>query len=683
LDDNSVYRTLFFEETDDHLAQLNDHVLQLENDPKDSALLNDIFRSAHTLKGMAATMGYDVMTQLTHKMENIFELFKTGTLQVTQQSISLIFKCLDRLSELVEDLREERDLQPAQIADLLAELDQTEHSGGISTETEASQNPTAVGALTPQLQQIDPSDLYVIEQAAGDGYQAVQIAVRLDAQSMLKGARAFLIMEKLGQAGDVLYTEPDAQTLEEGTFESDFSLLYLTQQTLADVEQNIASNSEIEAFVVAPFDPSAAVLEEAEELLQPVPTPESETSALQQATTETKEKSPAPAHHASAQNQSIRVDLNRLDSFLDLVSELVVYRNQLEDVSERENIEAVKDPLEQVSRLTSELQDLVLRIRMQQVNVVFSRFPRMVRDLSNELQKEMELVIFGEETELDKTVVSELSEPLVHLLRNSVDHGIEAPDVREKLGKPRKGTIRLAAYQEGNRVIITLEDDGKGLDPQVIKASAEKKGLATEGLSDEALQQLIFHPGFSTAQEVTNISGRGVGMDAVQSKITQLGGTIEMKSQPNKGTQFVIKLPLTLSIIQALMVRVGAETFAIPLNLVERVVMVKEEEIIQTVSDEVYRFQEELIPLVRTDQLLAIEGDPSEKKFAIIVNNDQQFYGILADELIGQQEIVIKKIDPLLQKLNRYQGATIMGNGSIALILDIHAICQEKKDDRL
>ncbi len=683
MDDNSVYRTLFFEETDDHLAQLNDHVLQLENDPKDSALLNDIFRSAHTLKGMAATMGYDVMTQLTHKMENIFELFKTGTLQVTQQSISLIFKCLDRLSELVEDLREERDLQPAQIADLLAELDQTEHSGGISTETEASQNPTAVGALTPQLQQIDPSDLYVIEQAAGDGYQAVQIAVRLDAQSMLKGARAFLIMEKLGQAGDVLYTEPDAQTLEEGTFESDFSLLYLTQQTLADVEQNIASNSEIEAFVVAPFDPSAAVLEEAEELLQPVPTPESETSALQQATTETKEKSPAPAHHASAQNQSIRVDLNRLDSFLDLVSELVVYRNQLEDVSERENIEAVKDPLEQVSRLTSELQDLVLRIRMQQVNVVFSRFPRMVRDLSNELQKEMELVIFGEETELDKTVVSELSEPLVHLLRNSVDHGIEAPDVREKLGKPRKGTIRLAAYQEGNRVIITLEDDGKGLDPQVIKASAEKKGLATEGLSDEALQQLIFHPGFSTAQEVTNISGRGVGMDAVQSKITQLGGTIEMKSQPNKGTQFVIKLPLTLSIIQALMVRVGAETFAIPLNLVERVVMVKEEEIIQTVSDEVYRFQEELIPLVRTDQLLAIEGDPSEKKFAIIVNNDQQFYGILADELIGQQEIVIKKIDPLLQKLNRYQGATIMGNGSIALILDIHAICQEKKDDRL
>ena len=296
----------------------------------------------------------------------------------------------------------------------------------------------------------------------------------------------------------------------------------------------------------------------------------------------------------------------------------------------------------------------------------------------------MELVIFGEETELDKTVVSELSEPLVHLLRNSADHGIEAPNVREKLGKPRKGTIRLAAYQEGNRVIITLEDDGKGLDPQVIKASAEKKGLATAGLSDEALQQLIFHPGFSTAQEVTNISGRGVGMDAVQSKITQLGGTIEMKSQPNKGTQFVIKLPLTLSIIQALMVRVGEETFAIPLNLVERVVMIKEEEIIQTVSDEVYRFQEELIPLIRTDQLLAIEGDLSEKKISqlssTMTNNFTVFW---ADELIGHKRSSSRKSIRCCKMLNRYQGATIMGNGSIALILDIHAICQQKKDDRL
>lgn len=675
MDDNSVYRTLFFEETDDHLQQLNDHVLALESNPQDTALLNDIFRSAHTLKGMAATMGYDVMTQLTHKMENIFELFKTATLSVTSDSISLIFKCLDRLSELVEDLREEKELQPNQITDLLLELDQVEQQSQNQSDQQHSEtitSDTPLAQLSLEFEQLDSSDLFVIEQAVAGDYHAFSIAVRLEKDSMLKGPRAFLIMEKLEQSGDILHTEPSAEQLEEGDFDSDFRLVYLTQNELAEVQKNIASNSEIEEFQVEPFqaNPSQATNETLT------------TDTTKEPTTKTKATKETMTHHASVSNQSIRVDLSRLDSFLDLVSELVVYRNQLEDVSHRENIEAIKDPLEQVSHLTSELQDLVLRIRMQQVNVVFSRFPRMVRDLSTELGKEMDLVIIGEETELDKTVVSELSEPLVHLLRNSVDHGIESPEEREALGKSRKGTIRLAAYQEGNRVIITLEDDGKGLDPQVIKASAERKGLATEGLSDEEIQQLIFHPGFSTAEKVTNISGRGVGMDAVQSKIANLGGTIELWSRPNKGTRFTIKLPLTLSIIQALMVRVGTETFAIPLDLVERVVIIKEEEVIQTVSQEVYRFQEDLIPIIRTDQLLGIEGNTVGKKFAIIVNSEQQYYGLLADELVGQQEIVIKKIDPLLQQLDRYQGATILGNGSIALILDVNAICGEKKDER-
>lgn len=672
MDDNSVYRTLFFEETDDHLQQLNDHVLALESNPQDTALLNDIFRSAHTLKGMAATMGYDVMTQLTHKMENIFELFKTATLSVTSDSISLIFKCLDRLSELVEDLREEKELQPNQITDLLLELDQVEQQSQNQSDQQHSETTTSdtpLAQLSLAFEQLDSSDLFVIEQAVAGDYHAFSIAVRLEKDSMLKGPRAFLIMEKLEQSGDILHTEPSAEQLEEGDFDSDFRLVYLTQNELAEVQKNIASNSEIEEFRVEPFQANPS--QETNETLK--------TDTTKEPTTKTKE---TMTHHASVSNQSIRVDLSRLDSFLDLVSELVVYRNQLEDVSHRENIEAIKDPLEQVSHLTSELQDLVLRIRMQQVNVVFSRFPRMVRDLSTELGKEMDLVIIGEETELDKTVVSELSEPLVHLLRNSVDHGIESPEEREALGKSRKGTIRLAAYQEGNQVIITLEDDGKGLDPQVIKASAERKGLATEGLSDEEIQQLIFHPGFSTAEKVTNISGRGVGMDAVQSKIANLGGTIELWSRPNKGTRFTIKLPLTLSIIQALMVRVGTETFAIPLDLVERVVIIKEEEVIQTVSQEVYRFQEDLIPIIRTDQLLGIEGNTVGKKFAIIVNSEQQYYGLLADELVGQQEIVIKKIDPLLHQLDRYQGATILGNGSIALILDVNAICGEKKDER-
>jgi two-component system chemotaxis sensor kinase CheA len=351
----------------------------------------------------------------------------------------------------------------------------------------------------------------------------------------------------------------------------------------------------------------------------------------------------------------------------------------MEDSSHRSDLDGIRDSLEQVSRLTSELQDLVLRIRMQQVSVVFSRFPRMIRDLGRTLHKDMDLVIIGEDTELDKTVVSELGEPMIHMLRNSADHGIEDPDTREKLGKPRKGTITLSAYQEGNRVIITLEDDGKGLDPAVLKASAESKGINTDGMSEDELKHLIFHPGFSTAKKITDISGRGVGLDAVQSKITELGGSIELRSQINVGSKFIIKLPLTLSIIQALMVKVGAGNFAIPLDVVERVVMLHENDIVPTAKGEVYRFQDTLIPIIRTDQILNIESKENTKKFAIIVKSDQQYFGILADQLIGQKEIVIKKIDPVLQKINRYQGATIFDNGSIALILDVNALCQTKK----
>lgn len=705
MDDNSVYRTLFFEETDDHLQQLNEHVLQLESHPEDSELLNDIFRSAHTLKGMAATMGYDVMTKLTHKMENIFDLFKKKTIPVTSAHISLVFRCLDRLSLLVENLREEQELQEDQITDLLAELDQVETVEAkqvinAAPDAVAEEGAATLGETATELHRyfvnLESADQLVVDKAQAEGYNSFIIGVRIDSESMLKGPRAFLVMEKLEREGDILHTEPPTDVLEEGNFHSDFYVLYLTKETSEQTAANILSNSEIDEVFVEPFDAQkhmksatdiaisevvSTEVSEAQSLEGPLSTVATKSVEVVASKESNATKAVVnTATHTVAHNQSIRVDLNRLDLFLNLVSELVVYRNQLEDASNRSKLNEIKDSLEQVSRLTSELQDLVLKIRMQQVSVVFSRFPRMVRDLANELDKEMELVIIGEETELDKTVVSELSEPLVHLLRNSADHGIELPAVREKMGKTRKGTITLAASQEGNRVIITIADDGKGLDPVIIKESAESKGIDTSNLSDEKIQHLIFHPGFSTAKEVTNISGRGVGMDAVQSKINQLGGTIELRSEVNKGTTFLIKLPLTLSIIQALMVRISSEIFAIPLDIVERVVMVYESDIVKTANQEVYEFQNELIPIIRTDELLQLDPCEGQKKFAIIVNIDQKYYGILSDELIGQQEIVIKKIDSVLQQINKYQGATILGNGSIALILDINAICHEKRE---
>ena len=454
LDDNSVYRTLFFEETDDHLQQLNEHVLQLESHPEDVELLNDIFRSAHTLKGMAATMGYDVMTKLTHKMENIFDLFKKKTIPVTSDHISLVFRCLDRLSLLVENLREEQELQEDQITDLLLELEQVE-TGKTNQESLSSQDITtaATKKQTNELHHyflnLEEADKLVVDKAQSEGYNSFIIGIRIDEESMLKGPRAFLVMEKLEREGDILHTEPQTDILEEGNFDSDFYLLYLTKETSEQVVANIFSNSEIEEVYVEPFDSEKHSKTESEVFI-PTNTPavneeqpkELNSVKIDNAKKQVANQPVAPsATHSVTHNQSIRVDLNRLDLFLNLVSELVVYRNQLEDASNRSKLNEIKDSLEQVSRLTSELQDLVLKIRMQQVSVVFSRFPRMVRDLANELNKEMELVIIGEETELDKTVVSELSEPLVHLLRNSADHGIELPEVREKIGTSRKGTI--------------------------------------------------------------------------------------------------------------------------------------------------------------------------------------------------------------------------------------------------
>ncbi|KRN30724.1 chemotaxis protein CheA [Liquorilactobacillus mali] len=681
MDDNSVYRNLFFEESDDNLQKLNDDVLELESEPENIDLINEIFRAAHTLKGMSATMGYNVMTKLTHKMENLFDFFKSGKLKVTSEYISLIFECLDKLSELVEDLRNDQELSEDQISELLKKLINVEESVNGTATGEVQNTSGKTEKLTTALESSEDADIDVVKKAKSQGYNAFVVAIRIDKESMLKGPRAFLIIEHLEQEGDVIYTEPTADLLENGEFNTDFKLIYLTKNTKEQVEANIDINSEIDTFIVEEFDSAkSANSNEHKPSAESAPVKPTESTAKKTKSPDKKgKKSSTPGKHPSAaRNQSIRVDLSRLDSFLNLVSELVVYRNQLDDANKRNDAMEVKDSLEQVSRLTSELQDLVLKIRMQQVSVVFSRFPRMVRDLAKELDKDMELIVEGEETELDKTVVSELSEPLIHLLRNSADHGIESSEARKKLGKPEKGIIKLSAYQEGNQVNITLEDDGKGIDPQVMKESAESKGIDTTGMTDNELINLIFHPGFSTAKKITNISGRGVGLDAVMAKINDLGGSLEMKTELHVGTRFVIKLPLTLSIIQALMVRVANESFAIPLDVVERVVVIQEKEIITSMDREVVEYQEGLIPVIRVDKVLGLTNEENTKQFAIVVKSDKQYFAVLVNELIGQQEIVIKKIDTIIQKLNKFQGATIFGNGSIALILDVNAICQGK-----
>lgn len=677
MDENSKYLDLFFEETDEHLQSLNEQVLELENNPEDSSIVDVMFRSAHTIKGMAATMGYDTMAKLTHKMENVFDLLKQKIIAADTISIALIFDCLDTLSDLVEDLREGNDAV-RDISNLAKRLDQV--SSGENAIGEASGMEEETGSLLNlALEKVEDSDLMIIEAAKEDGYNAYVLAIQIDEDSSMKNARVYLVMSKLEQHGDVLYSEPGTEVLENDDFGNIFKLIYVSQLDEKTVHNLALDNSEIEEVLIKTIQQADDLMVKAAETVQPEENPVEEQKIEPITESQTTTKAPTkgkPQNHAM--NQSIRVDIGKLDSFMNLVSELVIYRTRLEDLSDQLQVSEMKEPLDHVARISSELQELVLKIRMQPVSTVMTRFPRMIRDLANDLGKEFDLVIEGEDTELDRTVVSELSEPLVHLLRNSADHGVEMPADRVKLGKDPKGTIKITAYQEGNRVVLTLSDDGKGVNPTIIKESAERKGISTEGMSDKEIQQLIFHPGFSTAKEVTSISGRGVGMDAVKQKITELGGTVELESVVNQGTTFKINLPLTLSIIQSLLVTVGQDTFAIPLGIIKTIVKVTEEDIVRVHNREVYKYEGLAVPVIRLNQALSMETNEESNLHLVLVKHGESYKALAVDDLVRQQEIVIKKLGQELKMLEKYLGATILGDGSIILILDVSAICNER-----
>ena len=384
----------------------------------------------------------------------------------------------------------------------------------------------------------------------------------------------------------------------------------------------------------------------------------------------------------NSMNQSIRVQIDKLDHFMNLVSELVIYRTRLEDIMSRHDVnKEVVEPLAQVSKITSDLQNLVLSIRMEAVDVVFSRFPRMIRDLAKDLDKDIDLIIEGETTELDRTVVSEIGEPLVHLIRNAADHGIETKSERLAKGKPEQGTINLKAYQEGNRVVILVKDDGKGIDPMVIKESAERKGIDTEGLTDGELVELIFHKGFSTNKDVTSVSGRGVGMDVVKQKISMLGGTIEVLSKKDEGSSFIIKLPLSLLIIQALLVEVGSEIFAVSLELIERVIEVDRSKLVESSVGKLYNLDDETIPILVLSEAFNLEPK-GEGEHLILASIDGKRYGVVIDGFIGQQDIVIKELGKTIKNKRDFIGATILGSGDIILIVDIISMINSMKGEK-
>lgn len=686
--DTSQYMSMFLEESLDNLQTLNESLLELEQNPEDVDKVNEIFRVAHTIKGMAATMGFNDLAELTHKMEDVLSEFREGELRVTQDVVTVLFDCLDTLEKMVDLVQEGSD-EKVDIESIMAKLAYIKENGNKNQQGNVSEESNSDELKISHNDSIgldlNEYDISVIKQAHEKGFNAVEIKVTLSENTLLKSARAFLIVKDLEDHGEILKSVPSTQDIENEEFDLELKFVLITKNTVDEILSIVNGISEVvkvEASSIE-IEETETVEEEKVEEVKPKEVEEKveekaeESKKIEKVVEAPKKaatKKPQPKKEVKKAHQSVRVDLERIDNLMNMVSELVIYRTRLEQIVTTHKSQELNETLEQVGRTTSDLQDLVMKIRMLPLDTVFNRFPRMIRDVSVELNKEINFIIEGADTELDRTVIDEIGEPLIHLLRNAADHGIESKEERIAAGKSPVGTIKLVAYQEGTKALIKVIDDGSGINVEKVRAKAEQKGINTEGLSESDIKNLIFAQGFSTNEVVTDLSGRGVGMDVVKTKISALGGTVDVISEEGKGSTFIIKLPLTLQIIQALLVKVGEETLAISLGFIDRVIDYKEENIKKSNGKEVIVYREDVIPLVRLNESLDIESSKTDKKFVIIVNVGDKTIGLLVDALCGQQEIVIKPLGKTLKGLDQYIGATILGNGLVTLILDIGAL---------
>ena len=667
--DVSQYMSMFLEESMDNLQTLNEALLDLEQEPNDIDKLNQIFRVAHTIKGMAATMGFNNIAELTHKMEDILSEFREGKLNVTREVVTVLFDCLDTLEKMVRNIEDGNEEiieidSVIQALESVAKLEEFQEDKEVLEEESFSENEN----IDINLNQYDIS---VIEQAKSNGFNGVITQIFLREDTLLKSARAFLIFQELERQGEVIKSFPTTEDIENEQFDTELIFVLITTKTKEDINKIVSNISEVKSvntsYVISKEDDKKESVNNTLENRNIKDDIKSKEIVSQD------KKKEASLGNKRA-HQSVRVDLDKIDKLMNMVSELVIYRTRLEQIVIDDKSQELIETLEQVERTTSDLQDLVMKIRMLPLEVVFNRFPRMIRDLSVELKKEINFIIEGSETELDRTVIDEIGEPLIHLLRNAADHGIESKEERIAKGKEPVGTIKLVAYQEGTKALIKVTDDGAGINLEKVKNKAEKIGISTEGLSDNDIRNLIFAQGFSTNTVVTDISGRGVGMDVVKTKISSLGGSVDVISEEGKGSTFIIKLPLTLQIIQALLVKVGEETLAISLGFIDRVIDYKEENVKKTNGEEVIIYRGNVIPLIRLNERLGIDNKESKKKYIIIVKVGEKTVGLLVDSLFGQQEIVIKPLGKTLKSLKEYIGATILGNGLVTLILDVAAL---------
>ena len=679
--ETNQYMEMFLDESREHLQSLNDGLLSLENDPEDLSVLNEIFRNAHTLKGMSATMGYTKTAELTHDMENLLDMLRKEQLKVSSEIIDVIFKCVDSLQEMVENIGNGESEDLVDVSDLVRQVNAIAKGDAAPAAEEAEEAAEGENAAAPVLE-LNDTDETVIREAKNSGLIPYAVHVEIGESCLLKSARSYMVMNVLDELGDVIKSVPPAQDLEQEKFDHSFDVVIVTDAEPKAIEDGVSAISEITEVKVTEITLSASK-EETKEEAPKAAAPAAKKAEPKKADAKAEAKKPAGKNDKKAHvaGQSVRVDIEKLDTLMNLVGELVTNKVRLEQIGMTHRLTELTETLEQMDRVTSDLQSVVMKVRMVPVSQVFNRFPRMVRDLAKELNKDINLTIEGEDTELDRTVIDEIGDPLMHLLRNSLDHGVEHPDDREAKGKPRTGEVGLIARHEGNNVVIMVTDDGAGINADKIRNKAVEKGMISreeaDALPDADAVRLIFLPGFSTAETITDVSGRGVGMDVVRSKIESLGGHVDVETKIDEGSVFKIKLPLTLAIIQAMLVKVQDEMYAIPLGSIDSTINITPDDIKTVQNKEVIVLRGQIIPIARLGEVLSVPkgaDNDEEDIFVVVVHVGDHKIGIVVDNLIGQQEIVIKTLGKLLSGLKMLAGATVLGDGHVAMILDVSAL---------
>ena len=679
--DMSQYLGAFLDEATDQLKNLNELLLAAEQNQRDMGIINEIFRVAHTFKGMSATMGFEGMAGLTHAMEDLLGLARSGEHIIDSDDVDLLFKCLDALTEMVETIRSGGTDKSVDVKGLVDSLHRRVHR--------IEEHPDG-GAKTSESLELTPQEREWVQEAKIQGMSVYELHVTLDSYCLLKAARSYMVVTRMGELGELIKTQPGVEDLEREAFNQEFWVYVATHETPEKLQSVAAAISEVKSVEIRPvaFDDQGGLSIEAMTITLETEGEEEEDVADRATPEPTETRSPqseaAPAAGAASSpaakkgSRTVRVDIGRLDKLMNLVGELVIGRARIERLAQEARIKAFDEPLSQLGRISGEIQELVTKLRMVPVSMVFDRLPRLVRDLSRQMGKEVKLVVEGRETELDRTVIDEIGDPMVHLLRNSLDHGLENPEERQKQGKPREGTITVAAYQEGNGVIIEVQDDGRGIDTSKVRRKAVERGIVgaeqAQLMTDEEAIRLILLPGFSTADVVTDLSGRGVGMDAVKNKVESLGGQFQVYSKQGEGTRVLVRLPLTLAIVLALLIRVGEETYAVSLENVEETLLVQKKEIKFVHGTPVTTVRGEILSLADLAGILSTdvdrEGIQEHPVVVVRVGRDRSRIGFIVDDFVGQQEIVIKPLGKLLQKVKGVAGATILGDGNVALILD-------------